>query len=258
MNVIFWNNRGLGKKDRKQCLADTIRKHDVSFVGIQETKTREFSDNYLNSLTGRKLFCWKWLPSMGSARGILIGVDEDVLDVEKWTVRAFSVSCDIVRKRDRVKIRITTTYGPTYEEKKSDFIKELYDVVLEDDRPTVLGGVNLVRYQKDTSNGMVDFRWCDRYNEWIHKNSFLEIALMGRSFTWSNNEVTPIMSHIDRVFCNTDFDGIFPLAIARALPRNPSDHVPILWEYGNAQNVTKPRFKFEKWWLLHESFGALV
>jgi hypothetical protein len=43
------------------------------------------------------------------------------------------------------------------------------------------------------------------------------------------------MSHIDRVFCNIDFDSIFPLATARALPRNPSDHVPIMWESGYAQ-----------------------
>jgi hypothetical protein len=55
----------------------------------------------------------------------------------------------------------------------------------------------------------------------IDKNSLLEISLMARSFTWSNNQDSPIMSHIDSIFCTTDFDSIFPLATARALPRNP-------------------------------------
>jgi hypothetical protein len=110
MNGIFWNIRGLGKGDRKQCLIDTIRKHNVSFVNIQETKTREFSDNYLNSLVGRKPFYWKWLPSVGFAGGILMGVDEDELEIEKWLVRTFSMSCDVVRNKDKLKFRITTVY----------------------------------------------------------------------------------------------------------------------------------------------------
>jgi hypothetical protein len=107
------------------------------------------------------------------------------------------------------------------------------------------GDFKLVRYQKDKSNGVVDFRWCDRFNEWIDKHILLEINLMGRSFTWSNNQDNPILSHVDRVFYNTEFDGIFPLATARALPRNSSDHVPIPWESGHPQNHRKPRFKME-------------
>jgi hypothetical protein len=58
------------------------------------------------------------------------------------------------------------------------------------------------------------------------------------------------MSHIDRVFCNTKCDGKFPLATAKALPRTPSDHVPVLWESRQDQKKRKPKFKFEKWWLM--------
>jgi hypothetical protein len=83
-----------------------------------------------------------------------------------------------------------------------------------------------------------------------------------RLFSWAEVLLGPIIkgiwSHIDRVFCNTDFDNICPLATSRALPKNPSDHVPILWEFGQAQKHRKPRFKFEKWWLLHDSIGELV
>jgi hypothetical protein len=57
----------------------------------------------------------------------------------------------------------------------------------------------------------------------------MEINLLGRSFTWSNNQENQILSHIDRVFSSIEFDEAFPLATARALTRNPSDHVHILW-----------------------------
>jgi exonuclease III len=57
MKGIFWNIRGMGKKSRKQCIIDVVKEYDIDFIGIQETKTREFSNNSLNALSGRKQFC---------------------------------------------------------------------------------------------------------------------------------------------------------------------------------------------------------
>jgi hypothetical protein len=102
-----------------------------------------------------------------------------------------------------------------------------------------------VRFQKDKSNGHVDFKWCDKFNEWVDKHCLLEINLAGRNFTWTNNQKKPIYSHIDRIFCSTELDGKFPLATAKALPRNPSDHVLIPWESELGQVQKKPWFKFE-------------
>jgi hypothetical protein len=47
------------------------------------------------------------------------------------------------------------------------------------------------------------------------------------------------MSHIDRTFYTTDFDGHFPLATAKALPRGHSDHVPIvgIWAWTKTQET---------------------
>jgi hypothetical protein len=67
-----------------------------------------------------------------------------------------------------------------------------------------------------------------------------------------------IMSHIDRVFCTTEFEARFPLARARALPKNTSDHVPILWEARLDVKLKSNRFKLEKWWLDHKDFKEIV
>jgi hypothetical protein len=150
-------------------------------------------------------------------------------------------------------------YGAAKEERKQNFIVELHNILLNEKTPTILGGdFNLVRFQKDKSNGRVDLRWCDKFNDWIDKNSLIEINLLGKSFTWSNNQEKLILSLIDRIFYSTEFDGIFPLATARSLSRNPNDHVPILWESGQAQTQRKRRFKFEKWWLQHGDFAEVV
>jgi hypothetical protein len=111
---------------------------------------------------------------------------------------------------------------------------------------------------KDKSNRKVDLNWCEKFNDWVDKHSLLEINLLGRCFTWSNNQENVIISHIDRVFCTTEFDAKFPLAKARALSKSTSYHVPILWEVGLDNKKYGSRFKLEKWWLQHKDFKEIV
>jgi hypothetical protein len=111
---------------------------------------------------------------------------------------------------------------------------------------------------KDKSNRKVDLNWCEKFNDWVDKHSLLEINLLGRCFTWSNNQENVIISHIDRVFCTTEFDAKFPLPKARALSKSTSYHVPILWEAGLDNKKYGSRFKLEKWWLQHKDFKEIV
>jgi hypothetical protein len=92
----------------------------------------------------------------------------------------------------------------------------------------------------------------------VNSHSLLEIKLSGRRFTWSNNQENLVMSQIDKVFCSTEVDAQWPWGSLRALTRCPSDHVPLLWDDGIAQERKKYRFKVEKWWLHHEEFCTLV
>jgi exonuclease III len=129
-----------------------------------------------------------------------MGFGENIFDIEGWVIRRFSMSCDVINKRDINKFRVTTVYGAA-EEDKQDFLDELHKSMQNEDKPIIIGGdFNLVRYLEDKSNRRVDFNGCDKFNEWIDKHCMLEINLLGRGFTWSNNQGDPIMSHIDRVF----------------------------------------------------------
>jgi hypothetical protein len=152
---------------------------------------------------GRKHFCWKWLPAKKTAGGILMGVNDDIFEMINWEVRNFSVSCVVVNKIDKLKSRICTVYEPAYEEKKQEFLAELCELGSYGEAILIGGDFNLVRSKKDKSNEVVEVKWCEKFNEWIDKNSLLEIKLFGRSFTLSNNQEHAVMSHIDRVFCST-------------------------------------------------------
>jgi exonuclease III len=134
-------------------------KFNIDYVGIQETKKSEFNDKYLEEIVGRKQLCWNWLPSTGSAGGILMGVNSDIFSVERWIIRTFLVSCEVVMRKDNFKCRITNVYGTPYEEKKQDFMDELEEIMSEYRGPSIIGGdFNLVRSIKHKSNGIVDFK----------------------------------------------------------------------------------------------------
>jgi lysine/ornithine N-monooxygenase len=101
-----------------------------------------------------------------------MGVNGDVLSIDKRTSREFSLSCDVTHRKDGFSFSITTVYGTAYEEKKKDFLNELYDVIGNNRGPCLIGrDFNLVRYQKDKSNGIVDLKWCGKFNEWIDRQS---------------------------------------------------------------------------------------
>ena len=86
----------------------------------------------------------------------------------------------------------------------------------------------------------------------------LEVKLSNKKYTWANNQENLIMSTIDRIFCTTDLDAMFPLSSTLAFSRVGGDHTPILWDSGVDHFNQKPPYIFEKWWLLREDFPALV
>jgi hypothetical protein len=66
------------------------------------------------------------------------------------------------------------------------------------------------------------------------------------------------MCKLDRIFCTTNFDVVFPLSSARALARIGTDHTPIIWESGDSHRPKQGGFKFEKWCLANPEFKDLV
>jgi hypothetical protein len=150
-------------------------------------------------------------------------------------------------------------YGSPYDEGKSDFIQELHSLLDNWDGPTLIGGdFNLVSSVKDKNNGIVNHRWLDLFQEWIHTFGLLELKNSSRSYTWTNNQDRPIMAAIDKLLCNTLFEQKFPLAFVTAKSWVGSDHVPLILDFG-CHEVKKPNlFRFEKWWLEQPGFKQLA
>lgn len=163
-------------------IIDTLVKTKADIVAFQETKKEELSSAFLNSIS--KVFEWHHLPAIGSAGGILMGVDVDIFDILAWDSKNFSVSCTLTLKATQKTFRVVAVYGSPYDEGKDDLISELHTLLLDSDTPTLIGGdFNLTRYQRDKNNGRVDQRWCAKFNAWVEIWSLLEIKMSGWQFT---------------------------------------------------------------------------
>jgi endonuclease/exonuclease/phosphatase family metal-dependent hydrolase len=81
----------------------------------------------------------------------------------------------------------------------------------------------------------------------VNKLGLIEINPSVRKFTWTNNQKNLILAKLDRVFITTKWEAIFPLVRVLGLPKNISDHAPLLVDSRGNYRLGKKKSRFEKW-----------
>lgn len=255
---LFWNIRGLGKIGRLPALRGRIASTRADFVGIMETKKDLFTLGYLKSLTNTP-FDQFYLPAKNTVGGILVGCNSDKFATTLVATLDFTVSVMLLDKKTGFSWKLVVVYGSAYEEGKEEFISELHQVLESWQGPIVIGGdFNLIRFAHEKNNDNVNYRCVDAFNGWVHKWGLLELNAPNRKFTWSNNQENLVMAKLDRIFVSTDWISSFPLSTVNCLDRFPSDHNPLVLDFGVNMFFGKKYFRFEKWWLQQEDFPEVV
>jgi exonuclease III len=96
MNILSWNVRGLGKPKRRRLVKEIIFTHHIDIVSIQETKKSEFKERTLRNLSNI-LTKWVILPADGNSGGILVGINENKIElIQSWI---FNYSITILFKQ---------------------------------------------------------------------------------------------------------------------------------------------------------------
>jgi hypothetical protein len=86
-------------------------------------------------------FEWNLVPAVGTAEGILVGVNSDVFEVISWEMKTSSARTVVKIKSSGITIRLTTVYGSPYDEGKEAFILELNELFLNwEGGPSMIGG----------------------------------------------------------------------------------------------------------------------
>ena len=196
-----------------------------------------------------------WLPARGHSGGILVGVRDDVLEVEGWETGIFFLGVTIRNRLDNFRWVLFVVYGPAQHEHSSSFLAELTNLGERSVLLYVIGGdFNLVRTVEDRSSGTGDRKLMEAFNNYIEHLDLREMKWSGGRFTWTGSQKNPSRSNIDRVLVTTNWEQRFPLSSVGSLTIVGSDHCPMLLDSGERKNGGRRQFFFEKQWLKQEDF----
>lgn len=82
------------------------------------------------------------------------------------------------------------------------------------------------------------------FNDFISDLELVDIPFSGRTFTWNNMQLDPLLIKLDWVFCNPNWSHHDPSTSVQPLSKPISDHIPYVINFGS--NIPKSCiFRFE-------------
>jgi hypothetical protein len=98
----------------------------------------------------------------------------------------------------------------------------------------------------------------DAFNEFMRNNGVEEMIRKGGKFTWTNKQLNPVLSVLDRVLVCPKWDEWYKKASCETLTRIGSDHCPLIVNTKDLRFKHTHSFRFETAWLTQEGFRDLV
>lgn len=228
MAGLFWNARGLGEPEKRRFLRESISEHSLEFICVQETK-KDFDDSWLAGVSGRFTYIWLWQPSEGASGGLLMGVREDLFEVDVCIAGRYMTRMVIMDKIPGFKWNLINVYGAAHVKDKEEFLVDLVQALGYNNLPCVFGGdFNLIRRISERNKIKKLPKWSFYFNSVIEHWGLKELELSGRSYTWSNNQEDPLFAKLDRILVSSLWEQQFPLVTVRTLVRGVSDHAALL------------------------------
>jgi hypothetical protein len=204
----------------------------------------------LESLEIGDKFFWSWLPASGHSGGLLVSFRDSCFDVGVVSKGEFLISTKLVLKSSRFFFEFVGVYGPADHSRSPLFLQELEEVVTRATSPVLIAGdFNLIRGSTDKNNRNIDWSRVNLFNDSIARLQLREVVRSGARFTWTNKQLNPVRSVLDRVFISPQWETAFPLLSRAAEPSIGSDHTPLVFATGTDLVPRASRFFFENAWL---------
>ncbi|XP_021990912.1 uncharacterized protein LOC110887642 [Helianthus annuus] len=226
MNVLSLNIRGLGSgrisSDMKSSWVRNMRSsNDVGFLMLQETQFESIGSLDINKFWGSGDVQFDWVGAIGRSGGL----------ISFWDPKRFTLS------------------------DKRVLWEELARVITLDDNYWIVGGdFNCVRDVSERRNSRFNMVEANEFNDFLEGSGLCEYALRGMKFTLKTGDK---LSRIDRIFLSWNIVNDWPNAVYQTLPRDKSDHCPLLLKVENRNFGVKP-FPFFDAWLQKEGLEDVV
>jgi exonuclease III len=168
-------------------------------VCLQETKMQYIARSTLVSVLGSEFTEYVFLPSDGASGGILVAWKNHLRYTDASRVD------NQFHKQEGGTWWLTCVYGPQGDEEKISFLQELRNVREGCNGPWVVAGdFNLIYKTSNKNNNNFNRAMMGCFRSFINDLALKEVPLHGRRFTWSNQQVEPILVRLDMVLCLVD------------------------------------------------------
>ncbi|KAG2562099.1 hypothetical protein PVAP13_8KG119800 [Panicum virgatum] len=202
--IRCWNVRGLNSKARQDTVRTLITSCQVEVVCLQETKILGISHDCILSMLGPDFPYWLELLSIGASGGILVAWCHGLGPARATRVDNYSISIQFSPASFQ-DWWLTCVYGPQGDDNKILFIQELRDVKVACLGPWLIpGDFNLIASSEDKNKGLTNRAMTGGFRYLINDLELKDLPLLGRKFTWSNQQDSPTLVKLDRVLCSAD------------------------------------------------------
>ena len=248
----------MGDSDKCNLVRNIFSDAKPAVICIQETKLA-YVDLFKAKTFLPPIFCNHFVLSSadGTRGGLLTAWDPALFKLISNDSQPRILTTSLASTVANLELTITDVYGPAEHSGSIPFLQELKILGTFANPWILLGDFNLVRCAVDKNNGQINQTLCNAFNDTIQDLQVSEFDLTDRLYTWSNKQAFPVLARLDRVFSNQALDQFFPSATLSSLPKPTSDHTPLLLSVST--DIPKASFfRFERFWLHHESFLPTV
>ena len=257
-NVLCWNIRGLNSGDKQLALSNAINASGCSVLCLQETKKPVIDHAFIKSCCPRRFDQFAFVPSRGASGGILTIWKSSVFSGTVVSNDTHVLVTTFVSTQSSQSWTLANVYGPCAGEERDIFTNWLYDVNIPNGQDwLLLGDFNYMRAPDNRNKPGGNLNDMITFNDIIRKQQLIEIPVQGRTYTWSNMQLDPLLEQIDWFLTSLHWTNTYPKTLVKPLGKPVSNHIPCVVTIETKIHHSK-LFRFESYWILHPGFMDIV
>ncbi|XP_022014905.1 uncharacterized protein LOC110914421 [Helianthus annuus] len=221
----------------------------VDFLAIQETHLDDVSRFDFHNIWGNEGLDFEVVEATGRSGGMF----------NVWNPKVFKKDNSIKNRNflittgylveDGTRLNCVNIYAPQKLGEKRELWVLLKGILIDMEGMVILmGDFNAVRVPEDRKNSRFNHRCASNLNKFVDGLGLFEYIMRGSKFTCLTSKDGEFkLSKIDRLFVCQSFFNRWPADVLRALPKDCSDHSPLLLSLVEANFCSKPFRWFNSW-----------
>lgn len=129
-----------------------IRENNINFIGIIKTIKQDLFVGMLKGMCGHKNVSWNWLPPSARSRGILVGINNEKMNILKVSMGMIHVKLEVQNVGNKLKWDLLVVYEAAQNEFKEEFLAEMATQLQKQKYSLLMGGDFIIIRKEGVKN----------------------------------------------------------------------------------------------------------